>query len=64
MTQAVTSAGRTLSTVRELILRGELSPGARLGETELADRHGCRLATLDREIQHPAVELIKPVEDG
>lgn len=35
-----TSAARTVSTVRELILRGELPAGARLGEAELATRLG------------------------
>jgi toxin-antitoxin system PIN domain toxin len=28
----------------------------------LAERHGCKLATLDRAIQHPAVEYIKPLQ--
>jgi DNA-binding GntR family transcriptional regulator len=45
VTQAATPAGRTLSTrtqdaLRELILRGDLPPGARLGEVELAERLG------------------------
>jgi DNA-binding GntR family transcriptional regulator len=40
VTQAVTSTARTLGTVRDLILHGDLPPGARLGEVELADRLG------------------------
>ncbi len=36
----MTSAERTLSSVRELILRGEFATGARLGEVELAERLG------------------------
>ncbi len=28
----------------------------------LADRHGYKLATLDRAIRHPAVELINPLQ--
>ena len=40
MTQAVTSTARTLGTVRDLILHGDLPPGSRLGEVELADRLG------------------------
>lgn len=38
MTQ--TSAGRTITAVRELILRGVFPAGARLGEVELAERLG------------------------
>jgi DNA-binding GntR family transcriptional regulator len=40
MTRAETSAGRTVTAVRELILRGDFPPGARLGEVELAERLG------------------------
>ncbi|MGY1601605.1 GntR family transcriptional regulator [Geodermatophilus sp. SYSU D00815] len=40
MTRSLTSAGRTLATLRELILDGDLRPGTRLGEVELADRLG------------------------
>jgi DNA-binding GntR family transcriptional regulator len=45
VTQSVTSAARTLTAgtltaVRELIVHGDLPPGARLGEVELADRLG------------------------
>jgi DNA-binding GntR family transcriptional regulator len=35
-----TSAVRTVSAVRELILHGDFPPGARLGEVELAERLG------------------------
>ena len=40
MTRAETSAGRTATAVRELILRGDFPPGTRLGEVELAERLG------------------------
>jgi DNA-binding GntR family transcriptional regulator len=40
MTQAATSAQRAVGALRELILRGELAPGTRLGEVELAVRLG------------------------
>ena len=40
MLRAETSAGRTVATVRELILRGDFPAGARLGEVELAERLG------------------------
>jgi toxin-antitoxin system PIN domain toxin len=30
----------------------------------LAAQHGCKLATLDHEIKHPAVELIQPLISG
>jgi DNA-binding GntR family transcriptional regulator len=40
MTRAETSAGRTVTAVRELILRGDFPPGSRLGEVELAERLG------------------------
>jgi len=38
MSRGVTSAERALSALHELILGGELVPGARLGEVELAQR--------------------------
>ena len=37
---AVTTTDRVVETVRELILHGDLAPGARLGEVELAERLG------------------------
>ncbi|MGY1653377.1 GntR family transcriptional regulator [Geodermatophilus sp. SYSU D01119] len=40
MTRPLTSAERALATLRDLIMGGELAPGARLGEVELADRLG------------------------
>ncbi len=40
MTQVETSAARSVHALRELILRGEFGPGARLGEVELAERLG------------------------
>lgn len=40
MTQMVTSTGRAVDALRELILRGDFAAGARLGEMELATRLG------------------------
>jgi DNA-binding GntR family transcriptional regulator len=40
VTRPVTSAERALATLRDLIMGGELAPGARLGEVEIADRLG------------------------
>src|SRR3954468_20179560 len=40
MTRSSTSAERTLASLRELILDGDLRPGTRLGEVELAERLG------------------------
>src|SRR3954452_7882627 len=40
MTRSSTSAERTLASLRELILDGDLRPGTRLGEGELAARLG------------------------
>jgi DNA-binding GntR family transcriptional regulator len=40
MTRSLTSAERALAALREQILGGELPPGARLGEVELAERLG------------------------
>ncbi len=40
MTRSLTSAERVLHGLRELILAGELAPGARLGEVELAETLG------------------------
>lgn len=38
--RATTSSNRVFDTLRDLILRGELAAGSRLGEVELADRLG------------------------
>lgn len=38
MTRPLTSAERALATLRDLIMGGDLAPGARLGEVELAER--------------------------
>jgi len=38
VTRSVTSAARVADTLRELIVRGELAGGTRLGEVELAER--------------------------
>jgi DNA-binding GntR family transcriptional regulator len=56
VTQAVTSAVRTLSTVRELILHGQLPPGARLGEVELAERLGVSRTPVREALSRLAAE--------
>ncbi|MCX6467673.1 MAG: GntR family transcriptional regulator [Pseudonocardiales bacterium] len=40
MTRAETSTGRTVTALRDLILRGDVPAGARLAEVELAERLG------------------------
>jgi DNA-binding GntR family transcriptional regulator len=40
VTRSLTSAERVLQELRDLILAGELAPGSRLGEVELAERLG------------------------
>jgi DNA-binding GntR family transcriptional regulator len=40
LTRTLTSAERAVGTLRDVILRGELPAGARLGEVELAERLG------------------------
>ncbi len=40
MTRSLTSGERALEALRELILSGQLAPGSRLGEVELAERLG------------------------
>ncbi|WP_300007670.1 GntR family transcriptional regulator [Pseudonocardia sp.] len=52
----MTSAERTLSSVRELILRGEFATGARLGEVELADRLGVSRTPVREALSRLAAE--------
>ena len=56
MIQVETSAARTVATVRELILRGELAAGARLGEVELAARLGVSRTPVREALSRLAAE--------
>jgi DNA-binding GntR family transcriptional regulator len=56
VTRSVTSAERTLDTLREDILRGTLPAGARLGEVELADRLGVSRTPVREALSRLAAE--------
>ena len=56
MTRSLTSAGRTLDTLREDILRGTLPAGARLGEVELAERLGVSRTPVREALSRLAAE--------
>ncbi|MGY1822191.1 GntR family transcriptional regulator [Geodermatophilus sp. SYSU D00079] len=56
MTRALTSAERALDTLREVILRGELPAGARLGEVELAERLGVSRTPVREALSRLAAE--------
>ena len=56
MTRSLTSAERTLDTLREDILRGALSAGARLGEVELAERLGVSRTPVREALSRLAAE--------
>ncbi|TFV86712.1 GntR family transcriptional regulator [Blastococcus sp. CT_GayMR20] len=58
MTRSLTSAGRVLHALRELILGGDLAPGARLGEVELADRLGVSRTPVREALSRLAAEGI------
>ena len=58
MTRSLTSAERALHALRELILGGELTPGARLGEVELADRLGVSRTPVREALTRLAAEGI------
>lgn len=53
---AETSTSRTVDALRELILRGELAPGARLAEVELASRLGVSRTPVRSALTHLATE--------
>ncbi len=55
-TPALTQAGRTLGILRDRILRGELPPGARLGEVELAERLGVSRTPVREALSRLAAE--------
>lgn len=56
MTRPVTSAERALQELRELILGGALTPGARLGEVELAERLGVSRTPVREALSRLAAE--------
>jgi DNA-binding GntR family transcriptional regulator len=56
VTRPVTSAERALATLRDLIMGGELAPGARLGEVELADRLGVSRTPVREALSRLAAE--------
>ena len=56
MTRPLTSAERALGTLRDVILRGELPAGARLGEVELADRLGVSRTPVREALSRLAAE--------
>ena len=56
MTRPPTSGERALTTLRELIMGGELAAGARLGEVELADRLGVSRTPVREALSRLAAE--------
>jgi DNA-binding GntR family transcriptional regulator len=62
VTRSLTSAERALHALRELILGGELTPGARLGEVELADRLGVSRTPVREALSRLAAEGIVEIQ--
>lgn len=62
MTRSLTSAERTLHALRELILSGDLAPGSRLGEVELAERLGVSRTPVREALSRLAAEGIVEVQ--
>ncbi|WP_245821230.1 GntR family transcriptional regulator [Geodermatophilus pulveris] len=52
----MTSAERALGTLRDMIMGGDLAPGARLGEVELADRLGVSRTPVREALSRLAAE--------
>jgi DNA-binding GntR family transcriptional regulator len=62
VTRSLTSAERVLHALRELILGGDLTPGARLGEVELADRLGVSRTPVREALSRLAAEGIVEIQ--
>jgi DNA-binding GntR family transcriptional regulator len=56
VTRSLTSAERALSTLRDMIMDGDLAPGARLAEVELADRLGVSRTPVREALSRLAAE--------
>ena len=56
MTRSLTSAERTLTALRALILDGDLRPGTRIGEVELAERLGVSRTPVREALSRLAAE--------
>jgi DNA-binding GntR family transcriptional regulator len=62
VTRSLTSAERALHALRELILGGDLAPGVRLGEVELADRLGVSRTPVREALSRLAAEGIVEIQ--
>jgi len=62
VTRSLTSAERASRALRELILGGELAPGARLGEVELADRLGVSRTPVREALSRLAAEGLVEIQ--
>jgi DNA-binding GntR family transcriptional regulator len=62
VTRSLTSAERALHALRELILGGELTPGVRLGEVELAERLGVSRTPVREALSRLAAEGLVEIQ--